>query len=122
MYNKEEAMLVLSRKKNETIVLVVDGTVLATLMVTEMRGDNVRLGIEAPNSVSIHRKEVWDDIVLNGPKTRDQSVDSGNSTDSWEQSSCPVDEARQANPETQRQPNDCPNGLERTQQGLDELD
>jgi carbon storage regulator len=48
------AMLVLSRKKNESIV--VDQSIVIT--VVEIRGDKVRLGIEAPREVPIHRSEV----------------------------------------------------------------
>ena len=51
-------MLVLSRKKNETVV--VDDTIRIT--VVEIRGDKVRLGIEAPREVPVHRQEVYDAI------------------------------------------------------------
>lgn len=51
-------MLVLSRKKNESIVI--DGAVKIT--VVEVRGDKVRLGIEAPREVPIHRSEVYEAI------------------------------------------------------------
>lgn len=51
-------MLVLSRKKNESIVI--NDTV--TVVVVEIRGDKVRLGIDAPKDVSVHRKEVYDAI------------------------------------------------------------
>ena len=51
-------MLVLSRKKNESIVIH-DGIVVT---VVEIRGDKVRLGIEAPKNVSVHRREVYDAI------------------------------------------------------------
>lgn len=47
-------MLVLSRKKNESIV--VDDAIVITIV--EIRGDKVRLGIEAPREVPIHRSEV----------------------------------------------------------------
>lgn len=47
-------MLVLSRKPNEQIVIG-DGIVIT---VVEIRGDKVRLGVEAPRDVSVHRKEV----------------------------------------------------------------
>ncbi|MFO1044111.1 MAG: carbon storage regulator CsrA [Planctomycetaceae bacterium] len=47
-------MLVLSRKKNESIVI--NDTIVIT--VVEIRGDKVRLGIEAPREVPIHRSEV----------------------------------------------------------------
>lgn len=51
-------MLVLSRKKNESIVINDD----VTIVVVEIRGDKVRLGVEAPRDVPVHRKEVWDAI------------------------------------------------------------
>lgn len=47
-------MLVLSRKKNESIVI--DDTIVVT--VVEIRGDKVRLGIQAPKEVPVHRSEV----------------------------------------------------------------
>ena len=51
-------MLVLSRKKDEKIVI---GDSI-TLMVIEIRGDKVRLGIEAPRDVAVHREEVYEAI------------------------------------------------------------
>ncbi len=48
-------MLVLSRKKNESIVI--DDEVVIT--VVEIRGDKVRLGIQAPREVPVHRSEVY---------------------------------------------------------------
>jgi carbon storage regulator len=51
-------MLVLSRKKNESIVINND----ITIVVVEIRGDKVRLGIEAPKEVSVHRREVFEAI------------------------------------------------------------
>jgi len=51
-------MLVLSRKKNECIVI--GDHVVVT--VVEIRGDKVRLGIEAPKEVTVHRREVYDKI------------------------------------------------------------
>jgi len=51
-------MLVLSRKKNESIVI--DDRIVIT--VVDIRGDKVRLGIEAPKDVSIHRSEVYEAI------------------------------------------------------------
>jgi carbon storage regulator len=49
-------MLVLSRKKNEQIILHND----ITITVIEIRGDKVRLGINAPASVPVHRMEVYE--------------------------------------------------------------
>ncbi len=51
-------MLVLSRKKNESIVI--DNTI--TVTVVEIRGDKVRLGIVAPKEVPVHREEVYEAI------------------------------------------------------------
>ena len=51
-------MLVLSRKKNESIVIDND----ITIVVVEIRGDKVRLGVEAPKEVPVHRREVFDAI------------------------------------------------------------
>lgn len=51
-------MLVLSRKKNESIVINDN----ITIVVVEIRGDKIRLGIDAPSDVPVHRKEVYDAI------------------------------------------------------------
>lgn len=51
-------MLVLSRKKNEAIVI--DDKI--KIVVVEIRGDKVRLGVEAPSDVPVHRQEVYDAI------------------------------------------------------------
>ena len=51
-------MIVLSRKKNESIIINND----IKIVVVEIRGDKVRLGVEAPKEVSVHRKEVYDAI------------------------------------------------------------
>ena len=51
-------MLVLSRKKNESIIINDN----ITVTVIEIRGDKVRIGIEAPKDVTVHRREVYDAI------------------------------------------------------------
>jgi carbon storage regulator len=51
-------MLVLSRKKNESIII--NDNIVVT--VVEIRGDKVRLGIVAPKSVTVHRQEVYEAI------------------------------------------------------------
>ncbi len=51
-------MLVLSRKKDESIII----NDHIRLTVVEIRGDKVRLGIDAPKEVTVHRKEVYEAI------------------------------------------------------------
>jgi carbon storage regulator len=51
-------MLVLSRSRDESIVIG-DNVVIT---VVDVRGDKVRLGIEAPIEISVHRREVYDAI------------------------------------------------------------
>ena len=54
-------MLVLSRKVNENIVI--DGRIVVKVVRTE--GNYVKLGIEAPPDVPVHRQEVYDEIQRN---------------------------------------------------------
>ncbi len=56
-------MLVLSRKKDESIVINND----ITIVVVEIRGDKVRLGVEAPKEVPVHRREVFEAISRGEP-------------------------------------------------------
>ena len=51
-------MLVLSRKKDESIII--NDHIRVT--VVEIRGDKVRLGIDAPKDVTVHRREVYEAI------------------------------------------------------------
>jgi carbon storage regulator len=51
-------MLVLSRRPNESIVI--NDKIVITVI--EIRGDKVRLGIEAPRDVPVHRSEVYSAI------------------------------------------------------------
>src|ERR1700722_20257413 len=51
-------MLVLARQRDQTIMIGDD----IEVTVVDVRGDKVRLGINAPRSVSVHRKEIWDAI------------------------------------------------------------
>ncbi len=69
-------MLVLSRKKNESIII----NDVITVTVVEIRGDKVRLGIEAPKEVTVHRREVYEAIqnqqrLLREANSRASTVD-----------------------------------------------
>lgn len=51
-------MLVLSRQSDETIII--GDNIRVTIV--EVRGDKVRIGIDAPKNVSVHRQEIYDAI------------------------------------------------------------
>lgn len=52
-------MLILTRREGEAIVMGND----VVITVSEVRGNQVRLGIEAPRSLQIHRAEVYEQVV-----------------------------------------------------------
>jgi carbon storage regulator len=49
-------MLVLSRKRDESIIIGDD----VVITIVDVKGEQVKIGISAPKSVSIHRKEVYE--------------------------------------------------------------
>jgi len=51
-------MLVLSRRKDESIMVGEQ----VKIMIVKIRGNKVRLGITAPKSITVNRKEVYEDI------------------------------------------------------------
>src|SRR3954447_26749055 len=55
---KEPAVLVLTRRAGESIVIGDD----VRVVVLDVRGDTVRLGIEAPRSIQVHRAEVYAEV------------------------------------------------------------
>lgn len=55
-------MLILSRKRGQRIVINND----ITIVVVAIRGDNVRIGIEAPRGVTVHRQEIYDALRRSG--------------------------------------------------------
>ncbi len=52
-------MIVIPRKKGESVVISDD----IILTVIEVRGDKVRLGIEHPKGVTVHRREIYEAIL-----------------------------------------------------------
>jgi carbon storage regulator len=54
-------MLILSRKLNESIVI--DGRIIVKIV--RVDGDVVKIGIEAPKNVPVHRQEVYTEIQKN---------------------------------------------------------
>lgn len=65
-------MLVLTRKVSQSIVI--DGGI--EVVVLEVRGEQVRLGIKAPKDVVVHRKEIYDQISGENPPTPPNSTGS----------------------------------------------
>lgn len=55
-------MLCLSRKLGERIVIGAGSPFETTLTILDIRGDVVKLGFDAPQNVTIHRKEIQDAI------------------------------------------------------------
>ena len=51
-------MLVLTRRSNQSIVIGTD----VTITVLEIHGDSVRIGVDAPRSVQVHRQEVFEAV------------------------------------------------------------
>ena len=63
-------MLALSRKKDEAVIINDD----IEITIIEIKGDQVKIGISAPKSIPIYRKEVYMQIQ-NANKEAAQSVD-----------------------------------------------
>jgi carbon storage regulator len=61
-------MLVLSRQRDETIMIGDD----IEITVVDVKGDKVRIGINAPREIQVHRKEVYD--AIRGENTRATNV------------------------------------------------
>ncbi len=61
-------MLVLSRQRDESIII--GDNVIVTIV--DIRGDKVRLGIEAPAEIPVHRQEVYDAIRRENEATGDK--------------------------------------------------
>jgi carbon storage regulator len=63
-------MLVLSRQRDESIII--GENVVVTIV--DIRGDKVRLGIEAPGEVPVHRQEIYEAIQRENRKVVQRSI------------------------------------------------
>lgn len=67
-------MLILTRRVGESIVIGND----IVITVFEVRGDAVRIGIQAPRAVQVNRKEIWEELQRSNEQavsTSDDAVD-----------------------------------------------
>ena len=64
-------MLVLTRKKGESIRIGDD----IEITISSINGDQVKIGIDAPKNVEIHRKEVWLEIQSENAAASKKSAD-----------------------------------------------
>ena len=60
-------MLVLSRQRDESIIIGMAPNIVRVTVV-DIRGDKVRLGIEANTDIPVHREEIYDKILREGNK------------------------------------------------------
>jgi len=60
-------MLILSRQRDESIMIGDD----VEIIIVDVRGGKVRLGITAPRAVPVHRREIYDAIQLEKKEKRD---------------------------------------------------
>lgn len=63
-------MLILSRKKGETITI--DGSIEVTIL--ESTDGKIKLGIEAPKNIEIHRKEVYESIQEENKSAKNNKI------------------------------------------------
>lgn len=69
-------MLVVSRKRDESVIIG-DNIVIT---VVDIRGDKVRLGIQAPMEIPVHRQEVYEAIQRENMRLQDQHNNLENKT------------------------------------------
>ena len=70
-------MLILSRKRNEKIM--VGDEIEFTII--DIRGDQVQVGIDAPRSIPVHRKEIYDIIQKEKAEKEDNQKENKDATD-----------------------------------------
>jgi carbon storage regulator len=68
---KELKMLVLSRQKDESIMIGDN----VEITIVDVRGDKVRLGITAPKEIPVHRREVYEAIQREKGQEKEEQAD-----------------------------------------------
>lgn len=70
-------MLVLSRQKDESIMIGDE----VEITIVDVRGDKVRLGITAPKTIPVHRREIYDAIQREKTQKDDGQVQAGSNNE-----------------------------------------
>jgi carbon storage regulator len=73
-------MLVLSRQKDESIMIGDE----VEITIVDVRGDKVRLGITAPKSIPVHRREIYDAIQREKAQQANGQLQTGSNNESAE--------------------------------------
>ena len=87
-------MLILTRKAGQTIRIGDD----VSISVVEIRGNQVRLGINAPRSVTVHREEVYDVIREQQQAAKAQPADKALLQDLWQSREQSKGKSKEQNP------------------------
>ena len=86
-------MLVLSRQRDESIMIGDD----VEIIIVDVRGDKVRLGITAPKEIPVHRREIYDAIQREKAEKK-QALESENSEPVAKQKENPKADDQQESP------------------------
>ena len=73
-------MLILTRRIGETLIIGDDADVTVTVL--GIRGNQVRIGVNAPKDVTVHREEIYDRIQRSKQGSEDQEPDADTQQDS----------------------------------------
>jgi len=93
-------MLVLSRQRDESIMIGDD----VEIIIVDVRGDKVRLGITAPKSVPVHRREIYDAIQREKTDAKEPQKQQGGEPSARKQEKS----GNKQNPEAHNQSKDKP--------------
>ena len=90
-------MLVLSRQRDESIMIGDD----VEITIVDVRGDKVRLGITAPKSIPVHRREIYDAIQREKAQKAEAEVHANPVNETTEK---PEEQARRKNTKSEKAP------------------